>query len=185
MAKKIRSKLPDPEATRNTEPLEWLFAESERSAVILGGSVVDEDLLLLLLKVMRPTSGPDDRLFEPERPLGPFSARITLAHRMGLVDDDFMKALHRVRNMRNDFAHRVEKASLSDNEYRDRIVNLATWAQKNTNYQYTFEHSKAFAPDLSDHQRHWVVSIVAISMRLRYACRTATPVNFGRPLGIL
>ncbi|WP_157378273.1 hypothetical protein [Burkholderia ubonensis] len=185
MATKKRSKLPDPNSFRDAEFLGWLFKESERASVVLGGAVVDEELLALLLKVMRPVKGSEDRLFEPERPLGAFSARITLAHRMGLIDDEFAGGLHAVRNLRNHFAHHAEMAQFSDAPIRDRVMSMVAWARKNQNYDAGYEQALQLSPRISEPHRHWVVCVAAIVARLKAGRGAVKPVDCGWQVTIL
>ncbi|ACT83012.1 hypothetical protein gp48 [Burkholderia phage KS9] len=177
MASNKKNKLPDPSVERSAEFLQWLLNESERSAVILGGALADEELLALMLKVMPSPNKAEDRLFEPERPLGSFSSRITLAHRIGLIDDDFARGLNWVRDLRNHFAHRVEHAKLTDDAYRDRVTNIAGWVKAHHAYADVFEGTKRFNADISDPHRHWVVCVSAIVMRLRAARKNAAPLR--------
>ena len=69
--------------------------------------------------------GGSDNLFDPDRPLGTFSAKIALAYRLNLIDRDFEHALQMVRKIRNDFAHSVSKASLSESRHKSRVEELA------------------------------------------------------------
>jgi hypothetical protein len=85
-------------------------AESDRAAVILGAAKLDELLRELLEKCFLPKVGDYDELLGDEggeRPLSALSARINAAYRLGLISADFTRSLHRVRKIRNRFAHRV------------------------------------------------------------------------------
>jgi hypothetical protein len=105
-------------------------AETDRAAILLAGSKLDELLCDVLQAALQPWPDSKDPLFDPERPLGTFSARIHLAHRLGLIDNAFAKALHAIRKIRNDFAHGNEKARLDEPPYRDSIRSLvALWDQ--------------------------------------------------------
>jgi hypothetical protein len=60
-----------------------MLEERGRGAVLVGVARVDVALERLLQAVLLPTPGPTDSFFQPDRPLGSFGARITLAARMG------------------------------------------------------------------------------------------------------
>ena len=47
-----------------------------------------------------------------------------MAHRLGIIDDDFAKALHLLRKTRNDFAHETLGAKLSSGSHADRVKAL-------------------------------------------------------------
>jgi hypothetical protein len=108
-----------------TEIIDAFAAESDRAAVILAAAKLDELLAELLRSVLQPSPLAQDELFDTERPLSTFSAKIHLAHRLGLFDPAFARALHLVRRIRNSFAHETAKAQFDQSPHRDRIRELA------------------------------------------------------------
>jgi len=90
-----------------------MLEERGRGAVLVGVARVDVALERLLHAGLLPGTGSTDTFFQPDRPLGSFGARITLAARLGLID-----------RVRNGFAHSTNTASLSEPGYADRL-NLA------------------------------------------------------------
>src|SRR5207245_320315 len=64
-----------------------LANEGERTLVIGGAARIDVAIERLLRAVMQHHPGGNDNLFDPDRPLGTFSAKISLAYRLGLLDD--------------------------------------------------------------------------------------------------
>jgi hypothetical protein len=99
-----------------------LASEGERSLVIGGAARIDVAVERLLKAVMsRARRGKDDNLFHPDRPLGTFSAKIDLAHRLGLSDDDVERALQLIRKIRNDFAHATTDVRLLQPPRADRV----------------------------------------------------------------
>jgi hypothetical protein len=107
-----------------------LAEEGERSAVVLGASRADALLEELLRTALKRHPGGSDNLFDPDRPLGTFSARIALAFRMGVIDDSCGHALQMLRKIRNDFAHSSSRATLSESRHRSRVVELVREAKK-------------------------------------------------------
>jgi DNA-binding MltR family transcriptional regulator len=108
---------------------------SERSAVIVGAAQLDDSLERLLLKVLKPQSDKNDRLFGVNGPLRDTYPKINLAYRLGIIDDDVEQALQLVRKIRNDFAHSLESASLSDSPHGDRLNELVNLCEKNEVYR--------------------------------------------------
>ena len=106
-----------------------LAEEGERALVIGGAARIDVVLERLLKAVLKPHPGGDDNLFDPDRPLGSFSAKISLAWRMGLLDAETEKSLQMIRKIRNDFAHAETRISLSDSAVKSRIRELAACAR--------------------------------------------------------
>ena len=112
-----------------------LASEGERSAVVLGAARFDVALERLLKKVMRQHPGGSDNLFDADRALGTFSGKIALCYRLGLIDRDMEHALQMIRRIRNDFAHTVTPASLSESHHRARVKELIHEAQKSGDFQ--------------------------------------------------
>lgn len=100
-------------------------AESDRAAVILGAAKLDYLLFQLVDRALVPNYSKDDDLLDDNRPLSSFSARISLAYRLGMIDASFAKALHLVRKIRNEFAHKIPNTRLDIAPHRDRIRELA------------------------------------------------------------
>jgi hypothetical protein len=98
-----------------------MLQERGRGAVLVGVARVDAALERLLQAVLLPTVGRSDSLFQTDRPLGSFGARISLAHRLGLIETPVERALHTLRRVRNAFAHSSDSASLSDPAYTERL----------------------------------------------------------------
>lgn len=98
--------------------------ESERAAVILGAARLDLALKNSLCSLMHHNpSGKGDDLFDPDRPLGTFSSKINLAHRLGLFSDTIAQALHTIRKIRNECAHSLEDSLLVTRGNRQRLRN--------------------------------------------------------------
>ena len=93
-----------------------MIEERGRGAVLVGVSQVDTALERLLQAVLLPTAGHSDSLFQADRPLGSFRARISQAHRLGLIETPVEQALHTLRRVRNAYAHSSDSASLTSTE---------------------------------------------------------------------
>jgi hypothetical protein len=98
-----------------------MLEERGRGAVLVGVARVDVALERLLQSVLLTATGPNDSFFQPDRPLGSFGARITLAARMGLIDQPVEQALQTLRRVRNGFAHSTTTATLADPSHSDRL----------------------------------------------------------------
>jgi hypothetical protein len=101
-----------------------LDRESDRAAVILGVARLDLLLCELLRRFLLPAVGDKDELLEGDSPLSTFSSRISIAHRLGLIDGELTRALHLVRKIRNGFAHELADSSLSKGSHYDRVREL-------------------------------------------------------------
>lgn len=98
--------------------------ESDRAAVILGAAKLDLLLYQILQQYLAPSTGGKDELLDGDSPLGTFSAKIMLVNRLGLIDNEFTRALQFVRKIRNAFAHEVSGCTLESGAHRDRVKEL-------------------------------------------------------------
>ncbi|MEL6106595.1 MAG: hypothetical protein AAFU85_11180 [Planctomycetota bacterium] len=104
---------------------ESIKLESTRAKVILSGCYLDELLRKLLAINLAPSSNKEDSLFDGARaPLGTFSAKIDIAHRMKLIPDATLKSLHDVRKIRNSFAHDIAGCDFKKQQILDWTSNL-------------------------------------------------------------
>lgn len=100
--------------------------ESDRAAVILAGSIIDELLKSLLsAHLVAVTSSKDDLFDGPNAPLSDFNARIEMAYRLGIISVKFTRDLHLIRKIRNEFAHNIHGCSFDDARVSSRIVELS------------------------------------------------------------
>jgi hypothetical protein len=111
-----------------------LCQEGERAAVVLGAARVDLGIEELLKKILRPNPGGSDDLFEGDRPLSTFSAKIALAYRLSLIENDLERALQLVRRIRNEFAHAHERLTLDQGAAANRLLELKRLCQENSTY---------------------------------------------------
>lgn len=114
----------------DTQLLASLNRESNRGIALVAAAMLDEALLVLLVRSVLNTLGDDQSridvrttLFEDRGPLQTFSAKIDMAYVSGALDEADWKALHMVRNIRNDFAHSVS-LDFSNQSIQARIRNL-------------------------------------------------------------
>ena len=106
-----------------------MMAEKGRGAILVGAARIDTALENLLKSVMARGSK-DDNLFNPERPLGTFSAKIALAARLSLIEKPVEKAIQAVRKTRNDFAHSFDGICISDEQHQSRLAEAYADARK-------------------------------------------------------
>ena len=118
-------------ARKKPESLETFFGfvdefkgESDRAAVVLGAAKLDILLFQLIEHFLRPCTSSKDELLDGNGGIATFSARIHAAHRLGLIDDGFARALHLIRKICNSFAHESSAVSLNTGAHADRIREL-------------------------------------------------------------
>jgi len=96
--------------------------ESHRSVAIVGASLLEATLEHLLKA--RLIHHPKIDLFGRNGPLSTFSAKIDMAHAAGIIAADIWDEVHRVRKIRNHFAHAVRIRSFNENTIRQHCANL-------------------------------------------------------------
>ena len=125
-----------PDAQIKTSQLFDDFAEdllSERSVrplIIIGVAKIEQLLLGMLNTFLLPKrvkAKEQDELLEGDTPLGTFSARIKICHRLGLIDETLCATLELLRKIRNLCAHSVSfdhtKSPVREHltEFKDRV----------------------------------------------------------------
>jgi DNA-binding MltR family transcriptional regulator len=105
-----------------------LFKESDRGAVLISATRLEEKLELLhrayiTQKVADPKKVLEE-LFRPYAPLSSFSAKIQLAYAYGLIDADDYADLSIIRRIRNDAAHTSVEFSFEPQEVCQKIAHL-------------------------------------------------------------
>ena len=98
--------------------------DSDRAAGIIGAVLVEESLAMLLRSRLVTDEDIHREMFRSSGPLGSFSAKINLAHLLGLFGPTAKKELDTIREIRNEFAHRVARSFLFE-PVRDLANNLS------------------------------------------------------------
>ncbi|WP_445371160.1 hypothetical protein ACH518_18570 [Methylomonas sp. HW2-6] len=159
-----------------------LLDESERATVILAAARLDVDLERLLKRLLAPHPGGTDPLFEGDRMLGTFSAKIAFAHRLGAIDSSFEHALQMLRKIRNDFAHQLDQESLSSQRQKLRLLELTRWAENSEIYQSGI---KAFESQAKSKEHlQFIVCTVCMTVLLRAGVKKYRQIQMSKPLSI-
>lgn len=82
-----------------------LHAESDRGMALSGTAYLDDRLGRLIEAYLAADTSTKRLLWEGTSPLGAFSARIVMAHALGLILDEERDHLNMLRKVRNLFAH--------------------------------------------------------------------------------
>lgn len=157
-----------------------LATEGERAAVVLGTARIDVELERLLKKIMRHNNGGSDNLFDADRPLGTLSAKITLAHRLNLIDDNVEHALQMLRKIRNDFAHSISKSSLSESHHKNRVRELVRATRVVVDEEGSYYHTtikELFVPEAPEILGEFCAAIFMILTVLQLSTLFAEPLS--------
>ena len=106
-----------------------MMAERCRGVVLVGAARLDLALEHLLKAVRAPCAEPDDKLFTPDRSLGCFGAKITLAARLDLIEPSVEQALHAIRSVRYDCADSAGDPDLAEPRHQKRLQKVVPEAK--------------------------------------------------------
>lgn len=90
-------------------PFEQMEFDSDRAAAIVAGSIVEQRLEQALrsrMKANKPKETGD--IFRSSGPLGSFSSKIAISYLLGMLSDDAHHDVLILKNVRNDFAHKLD-----------------------------------------------------------------------------
>jgi hypothetical protein len=151
------------------EVFEWLQdvlreSGSNRALVLMGATRLDLELEEVIKAKLAWNPEGQDNLFDPDRPLGTFSAKISLAHRLGIIDDAFHSAIQMVRRIRNDFAHSIEHLRLKNAPHKDRMAELVRITCQHPLWAMALDLMKP--PRLTDEATHFGAAIIVITISL-------------------
>jgi DNA-binding MltR family transcriptional regulator len=167
------------------ELFEWMSnvhketSASVRALVLIAAARLDTELENTLKSVLVRNPNGQDNLFDPDRPLGSFSAKISLCHRLGIIDDEFHSALQVVRKIRNDFAHSVVFMALSDSPHKERIVELERWASLHPLWPDAVSLMKPSR--LSESSRSFGATMIVMTLTLLAFCASERPFQVQQP----
>jgi DNA-binding MltR family transcriptional regulator len=118
-----------------------LDGTSDRSCVIVAASIIEHQLTECLRGRLVPTGAAQDSFLDgANAPIGTFSARIDLAHRIGMIGQQFARDLHLIRRMRNELAHSVVGRSFNDPALGDQVRHLVSSQDLKTRAPFLLTH---------------------------------------------
>jgi hypothetical protein len=96
---------------------ELQFEKNDKSVALLAASVLDDVLQEALRTFFRDLNSTEfSNLFDPDMPLGSFSAKARIAYAMRLCERRDTKNLDCIREVRNAFAHSIKPVSFNTPE---------------------------------------------------------------------
>jgi hypothetical protein len=97
---------------------------SDRAAAIVAAVIVERRVEQQIVARLHNHPKPLDRLFRTSGPMGTFSAKIDLAHLMGIYGPDAYRDLVTLKNIRNSFAHHLDIVDFKSERINDLCKNL-------------------------------------------------------------
>lgn len=174
----------DEEQVYSYEAFERFFAsvneESDRSAVIIVVSRIDNLLGDIIRNALIPNASEKDDLLDGDNPLSTFSARINLSYRLGLIDAEFASILRTLKKLRNDFAHQEHAKTLAEAPSIDRAREIISKYVQEDGFQdwVDFVYPSTSARTLTAHFR---AAICLLAVRLEGIRREQIGLFFSSP----
>ncbi|WP_250623329.1 hypothetical protein [Pinirhizobacter soli] len=103
---------------------ESFTSESDRGAALMAAAYLDETLSGLLRKKLVDDAKVADKAFVFNGPLGTFSSRIDFCYLLGIIPANARGDLHRIRKIRNGFAHVAGPISFENQDIRSQCDHL-------------------------------------------------------------
>ncbi len=152
---------------RFVEFLKEFINESDRAAVVLGAARIDILLKQLIEKGLLPRiKEQQDELLDG--PLWPFGARVMMAYRLGLIDDELRRATDLIRKIRNPFAHSPDQ-HLDNESHCDRVRTLCIPYQELKIFSEGVAILKQKNPEMTTISAMFRVALALIAVRLERA----------------
>jgi hypothetical protein len=127
---------------------DYLNESDDRTAAILGSGMLENELALLILsRLRRLTRDEHQRLFDREgAPLWTFNDKIEMGYALRLYGSVVREELHRIRRIRNKFAHHLAVRKFSSHQLRDDIDALegAYWVYWQTEQESDWPRTRSF-----------------------------------------
>ncbi|AJY19604.1 hypothetical protein A8H40_26450 [Burkholderia multivorans] len=96
---------------------------------------------------------------------------------MGIFDDEFVKVLNILRKIRNDFAHNAAEPNLDLERHRNRVEEVAKWAQNDAAYIRGVEQGTF--PDMPLLRKKFIACVITVMLILRTGMLEMQVVNVG------
>ena len=97
---------------------EEMNRESERGLALVAAAQLEDMLFRILKTFLCDRKATENDLLRSDRPLGNFSARIDACFALGLIDEYEYRELTRVRQVRDEFAHKRPGLTFADERVR-------------------------------------------------------------------
>ena len=128
----------EPEPTLS-EMISQLMRNSQASVALVTLAIIDEWLQKLLLHKMRKLSNTvAARIFDSNGPLHELALKIDIAYAFELIDDDTLKSLRALKDLRNRFAH-TQAALHFDSPDIDKLCQKLPGWKRGTDNQKLFD----------------------------------------------
>lgn len=114
----------DEEIMKMNAYMENMRQDSDRGAVLSFAAALEDRLKEIIMLFLRDSKSSDELLNGFNAPIGTFSAKILMAHALGLITDKEFKEIQTLRKIRNRFAHAWENIDFETNDIKAMLYTL-------------------------------------------------------------
>lgn len=100
------------------------FKESDRGNIIIGGAILDEWLKEMIITIHRDKLKVVEKFIE-YGPMSSFGSRIDYLFLCGHIDKNTHWALNKLRQLRNDMAHKSDHLSFESQPVKNKVAAIA------------------------------------------------------------
>jgi mannitol operon repressor len=111
---------------------EEFYKESDRGAVLVAASRLDEVLKSILAAYLKDDPSSNQLLEGFNAPLSTFSSRASLAYSLGLIEEIEFKEISLIRKIRNEFGHKWRDIGIESPAIRDLCLKLPGHGSEST-----------------------------------------------------
>lgn len=104
--------------------LPGFYAETDRGAALMAGSILDEVLIEILQNFLVDGKCSEELLRGFHAPLGTFSAKMLACYSLGLIEEREYLEIGIIRKIRNEFGHSFEEISFESERIKAQIQRL-------------------------------------------------------------
>ena len=98
--------------------------ESPRACIMIVAAYMEDLITRILKKSLVIPLDVNDELFCEYGPVYNFGAKLNLAYRMGLISQDLLWALNKIRKLRDKCAHTHSEISFNDDTIKDLVFEI-------------------------------------------------------------
>jgi hypothetical protein len=114
--------------------------QPDRGAALVAAALLEEQLLHTIKSALTRHESVEHKMFQGDGPLATFSAKIDLGLLLGLYTPQIHKQFHRIRKIRNEFAHNMKPITFRSQQVRDLCANLKFGPRSQRVFFEPFEH---------------------------------------------
>jgi DNA-binding MltR family transcriptional regulator len=154
----LSAKFPAPRELKDI--FDTLEHDAPRSVAIIAGAIIEgmlERIIISHLKDKEPNL--IGRLFKNKGPLSDFDSKILIAHAFWIITPADAEDLHRIKSVRNAFAHATQKVTFDTPEILSQLKETISW-NRILNDSEIEDHTKLFLSKMKGHDIFLILSKV-------------------------